>query len=127
MLEIPLGKYAKRMRMSRALVIKLILQKKLRSKEVMEEGRKRIYILVDEAEWEKPKERLSLLQRLNERGMKFFQQLMEEGFRLHTLYRDEKSYYALLTKENDTILLQLIPQEKNYTVKVLQKVTDELL
>ena len=48
MQEIPLGKYAKEHRLSRAMVIKYILQGKLKSKEVIENGRKQIYILVDE-------------------------------------------------------------------------------
>jgi len=50
MQRIPLGQYAKKMRMSRAQVIKKILSGDLRAEEVMENGKKVRYILVESEE-----------------------------------------------------------------------------
>ena len=50
MRKIPLGQYAKKMRMSRAMVIKKILSGELRAEEVMENGKKVRYILVESEE-----------------------------------------------------------------------------
>ena len=50
MQRIPLGQYAKKMRMSRAQVIKKILSGELRAEEVMENGKKVRYILMESEE-----------------------------------------------------------------------------
>ncbi len=47
MQRIPLGQYAKKMRMSRAQVIKKILVGELQAEEVMENGKKVRYILIE--------------------------------------------------------------------------------
>ncbi len=55
MKRIPLGKYAKLKKIPRALVIKQILSGQLQAEEVIENGKKVRYILVDETQ-KPPKE-----------------------------------------------------------------------
>ncbi len=50
MQKIPLGQYAKKMKMSRAMVIKKILSGELKAEEVIENGKKVRYILVESEE-----------------------------------------------------------------------------
>ncbi len=53
MKRVPLGKYARFLRKSRFEIIKLTLQNKIASEEVVEDGKKITYILVDDETYEK--------------------------------------------------------------------------
>lgn len=83
MQRIALGQYAKRMRMSRAQVIKKILSGELRAEEVMENGKKVRYILIDSKELPQVQSRCEEI-------------LDKMGIRADLIFQEDEECFALV-------------------------------
>ena len=83
--RIPLGQYAKKMRMSRAQVIKKILSGELRAEEVMENGKKVRYILIDSKELPQVQSRCEEI-------------LDKMGIRADLIFQEDEECFALVGK-----------------------------
>jgi len=116
MRKISLGKYAKEHKLSRAQVIKLILQNRLKSEEIYENGKKKTYIILDDEKIDENKN----IKKFEDIGI-FFEKKYEnllKDIKIDSIYKDDEEYFIL----SEERVFKIYKENKIYKIKELKKI-----
>ncbi|WP_281950618.1 hypothetical protein [Nitrosophilus kaiyonis] len=124
--KIALGKYAKMNRLSRAEVIKLIVTKKLKSEEIIENGRKKIYILIDDSDYKKynSTKKDIIKEFLNKNFDSFsgdLEELKKRDFKILKIFKDKDNYFAIIDVNGELNLLKIYEKEEKFYLNFLKR------